>query len=568
MAGRGRNKTYGNFMNPGLMMPGMMGMMPPPVLYKVVLNGQVMGPFDMNGLAQMARNSQLTPQSQVWKQGMASWAAAGTVQELSGLFSSGGLSGSGVLSSPPSSAPVPAPSPPPPPALYNVAVNGQTTGPFDMAALAQMAKSGQFTDQSQVWKQGMSGWAAAGTVQELITLLAQNAPPQTWESYSLPIDGILNECQKADCMETDEDIKANSRAIVQTLSEFKIDAKVTGVIKGPVVTMYEILPASGVKLSKISALEDNISLRLATKGMRILCPIPGKQAVGIEVPNKKRTTVGFRELLETDSDQKSSGEALPVYLGKTISGELLSADIASMPHLLVAGTTGSGKSVCINTMILSLLYRLSPAQCRMIFVDAKVVELKCYDGIPHLLTPVITDPERALTAMYYCVDEMERRYELLSKHSIRNIKSYNIKAVENGMDTLPYIVVIIDEFADLMAVSGKVLEGLIARLAAKSRAIGIHLVLATQRPSVNVVTGLIKANIPARIAFMAASNVDSRIVLDSPGAEKLLGKGDMLFGSGSDPFPIRAQGAFVSDEEAEKVVACLRTLGKPVYVDM
>jgi S-DNA-T family DNA segregation ATPase FtsK/SpoIIIE len=329
--------------------------------------------------------------------------------------------------------------------------------------------------------------------------------------------------------------------------------------------MYEILPAPGIKLSKITALEDNIALRLATRSLRILAPIPGKQAVGIEVPNKKRDIVNFREIIETSMD--ACEKDLPLYLGKTISGEPITADLTAMPHLLVAGTTGSGKSVCINTMILSLLYCLSPAECRMIFIDAKVVELKFYDGIPHLLTPVITDPKRALTAMRYCVTEMERRYEQLAKHSSRNIKSYNNAADEKGIEIMPYIVVIIDEFADLMSVSGKEIEALIARLAAKSRAVGIHLVLATQRPSVNVITGIIKANIPARIAFMVTSNVDSRVILDSPGAEKLLGKGDMLF-SGSEPFPIRAQGAFVSDEEAEKVVTHLKTLGSPVFVKM
>ena len=364
----------------------------------------------------------------------------------------------------------------------------------------------------------------------------------------------------------DEEIQSTSMLIEDVLTEFNIEARVTGVCKGPVLTMYEVLPAPGVKLSKITALEDNIALRLATRSLRILSPIPGKQAVGIEVPNRKRAMVGFREIIES-ADDHACEKALPLYLGKTISGEILTADLTSMPHLLVAGTTGSGKSVCINSMILSLLYRLSPAQCRMIFVDAKIVELKFYDDIPHLLTPVITDPNRALAAMRYCVDEMERRYEVLGKHSSRNIKSYNQKAAESGMELMPYLVVIIDEFADLMAVSSKVLEGLVARITAKSRAVGIHLILATQRPSVNVVTGLIKSNIPARIAFMAASNVDSRVILDSPGAEKLLGKGDMLY-SNSDPFPIRAQGAYVSEEEAEAAVNYLKTLGTPAYINI
>ena len=537
----------------GYIMPGMMPNSPPPVLYKVAVNGQTMGPYDMNALAQMVRNGQINSQTHVWKQGMHNWAAAGTVQELRGLFAP---AASGTAAVPP---------PPPPPAQYNVAVNGQTTGPFDLNALAQMARDGQFTPESQVWKQGMSAWAAAGTVPELGDLLARNAPPKSWEGYHIPMDGILNAYEKIVCVESEEIAQANATAIEETLGEFKIEAKVTGFTKGPVVTMYEILPAPGVKLSKIAALEDNIALRLAAKCIRILCPIPGKQAVGIEVPNKKRTMVTFREIVESSAD--TSDKALPLYLGKTITGETLTADLAAMPHLLVAGTTGSGKSVCINTMILSLLYRLSPAQVRFIFIDAKIVELSFYNGIPQLLAPVITGPEDALAAMRYCVNEMERRYEQLAKLSSRNIKSYNKAAVEKGMAVLPYIVVIIDEFADLMAVSGKELEGHIARLAAKSRAVGIHLVLATQRPSVNVITGVIKANIPARIAFMVASNVDSRTILDTSGAEKLLGKGDMLY-VGGDPYPVRAQGAYVSEEEADKVVAHLKTLGAPIFAEM
>ena|GEM_PF-2634398 len=528
------------------------GMQQNAALYNIAVNGQTMGPLNMNALAQMARNGQLTSQTQVWRQGMPGWAAAGTVQELSGLFA-------------PQQA---AAAPPPPPVMqYNVAVNGQTTGPFNAAALAQMAQNGQLTPQSQVWKQGMSGWVAAGTIEELNRLLAQNAPPQTWDHYHVPVNGILNDYEKVDCLESDVDALVNATAIEETLAEFKIEAKVTGFCKGPVVTLFEIVPAPGIKLSKIVELENNIAMRLATKSLRILCPIPGKQAVGIEVPNKKRAMVNFRELLESADDPAHCDKALPIFLGKTISGELFTADLAAMPHLLVAGTTGSGKSVCINTMILSLLYQLSPAQCRMIFVDAKVVELSFYNGIPHLLTPVITEPGRALAAMRYCVSEMERRYEVLAKESARNIKSYNKSAAEKGLAGLPYIVVIIDEFADLMAVSGKEIEALIARLAAKSRAVGIHLVLATQRPSVNVITGLIKSNIPARIAFMVASNTDSRIILDTPGAEKLLGKGDMLY-SGTEPFPVRVQCAYVSDEEADRTVAHLKTLGMPVFVDM
>jgi len=530
----------------------------PVLMYNVMINGQSMGPYDMNVMQQMSRTGQLTSQTQVWKQGMTNWAAAGALQELSGLF--------------PPAQPVQATPPPqpvaPPVTQYNVAINGQTTGPYDLKTLAQMSREGQFTSESQVWKQGMSGWVAASTVDELNKLISQNQPPKSWDDYYLPIDGILTEYDKSLHVEDDEEEKSIATAIEETLAEFKIEAKVTGFCKGPVVTLYEILPAPGIKLSKIAALEDNIALRLATR-IRILCPIPGKQAVGIEVPNRKRTVIRFREIIEkaTDPQNEPNDFALPLYLGKNSSGELLTADLATMPHLLVAGTTGSGKSVCINTMILSLVYSLSPAECRMIFIDAKIVELTFYNGIPHLLTPVISDPKGALKAMQYCVEEMERRYELLAKHSSRNIKSYNQKATEKGIEAIPYLVVIIDEFADLMAVSSKELESLIARLAAKSRAVGIHLVLATQRPSTNVVTGLIKSNIPGRIAFMVASNIDSRTILDTGGAEKLLGKGDMLFVS-NDPFPLRGQGAYVSEEEADKAVDYLKTMGKPVFVDM
>jgi S-DNA-T family DNA segregation ATPase FtsK/SpoIIIE len=400
---------------------------------------------------------------------------------------------------------------------------------------------------------------------------AAGAPPesQDWQDYALPLDGIL-ESYSAVVDEDDEREANDKKAILEaTLEEFKVSAKVTRIVKGPVVTMFEVMPAYGVKIAKIVQLEDNIALRLAAQTMRIIAPIPGKEAVGIEVPNKQRVLVGFRELVEdAQSARIQEAAALPIYLGKNITGEVVTADLAAMPHLLVAGATGSGKSVCVNTMILSLLYRLSPAECRMILIDPKIVELKLYNGIPHLLSPVITDPESALRAMRYCVREMERRYDSLDRMSARSIKTYNKSAAEKGIERMPYLVVIIDEFADLMAASGKELEAAIARLAAMSRAVGIHLVLATQRPSADVITGLIKSNIPARIAFMVASMTDSRVIIDTPGAEKLLGKGDMLYSSIESPFPVRAQGAYVCEDEVEKVVAALKTLGKPAYVDI
>ncbi|MCL2176260.1 MAG: DNA translocase FtsK, partial [Treponema sp.] len=345
-------------------------------------------------------------------------------------------------------------------------------------------------------------------------------------------------------------------------------AEVTGIRKGPVITMFEILPAPGVKLSKIVGLADNIALRLAASSVRIVAPIPGKHAVGIEVPNAKRNIVSFREIIESElrSDKKME---LPVVMGKDITGEGQTVDLVQMPHLLIAGATGSGKSVCVNAIILSILYQLHPSDCRLMMIDPKIVELKLYNDIPHLLTPVITEPKKAFQALQYCIYEMERRYACLDSVGVRDIRSYNkrIKEKNIAQEHLPYIVVIIDEFADLMSTTGKELEATVARLAAKSRAVGIHLVLATQRPSIDVITGLIKSNIPSRIAFMVASKIDSRIIIDMIGAEKLLGKGDMLYSGAVDPFPIRMQGAFISEEEVEAVVEHVKTFGKPDYID-
>jgi S-DNA-T family DNA segregation ATPase FtsK/SpoIIIE len=333
--------------------------------------------------------------------------------------------------------------------------------------------------------------------------------------------------------------------------------------------MFEILPAPGVKLSKIVNLQDNIALRLAASSVRIVAPIPGKHAVGIEIPNAKRNIVSFREIIEAELQGDKKKQEIPVVLGKDITGEAVTADLASMPHLLIAGSTGSGKSVCVNTMILTILYKCTPQQCRLILIDPKIVELKLYNGIPQLLTPVITEPKRAFQALQYCIFEMERRYACLDSLGVRDIKTYNKRIKERRIATeaLPYIVVVIDEFADLMATTGKELESTVARLAAMSRAVGIHLVLATQRPSIDVITGLIKSNIPSRIAFMVASMMDSRIIIDGPGAEKLLGKGDMLYSGIVEPFPVRMQGAFVSEEEVEKVVEHVKTLGEPDYID-
>lgn len=385
--------------------------------------------------------------------------------------------------------------------------------------------------------------------------------------YEIPTD-LLDTYPGNEYWIIDEATEQAGQDLKETLSEFKIDAEVTGIRKGPAVTMYELLPAPGVKLNKITALQDNIALRLAANSVRIVAPIPGKHAVGIEVPNKTSATVSFKEIIEQNLPAYDK-MAIPVVLGKDISGEAQFLDLAKTPHLLIAGSTGSGKSVCVNTMLLSILYKRSPEQVKLVLVDPKVVELKLYNDIPHLLTPVITDPKRALQSLQYCLCEMERRYALLDGMGVRNIISYNKKIVEKHIATekLPYIVVIIDEFADLMATTGKELETTIARLAAMSRAVGIHLVLATQRPSVDVITGLIKANIPSRIAFKVASKMDSRIIIDQLGADKLLGKGDMLYVGVTDPFPRRIQGTFVGDEEVERVVDFVKTYGEPEYID-
>ena len=398
--------------------------------------------------------------------------------------------------------------------------------------------------------------------------VAAKAPVRrSWANYEVSTD-LLEEYPNKEYWVIDEDTKLAAEKLKRTLNEFKIEAEVTGIRKGPVVTMFELLPAPGVKLSKIVALQDNIALTLAASSVRIVAPIPGKHAVGIEVPNKNRAIVSFKEIIDMDFPAFST-MGIPVVLGKDISGEPQIIDLAKTPHLLIAGSTGAGKSVCVNTMLLSILYKRSPSQVKLILVDPKIVELSLYNDIPHLLTPVITESKRALQALQYCLCEMERRYALLSGMSVRDIVSYNEKIeVEHiATERLPYIVVVIDEFADLMMTTGKELETSIARLAAKSRAVGIHLVLATQRPSIDVITGLIKANLPSRIAFMVASKTDSRIIIDQVGAEKLLGKGDMLYSGSTAPFPVRIQGTLVSDEEVENVVEYVKSFGEPEYID-
>ena len=387
--------------------------------------------------------------------------------------------------------------------------------------------------------------------------------------YFVPVEGILNQYPDGEYWIIDDATRNAAHTLKETLKEFNIQADVTGIKKGPVITMFEILPAPGVKLSRIVNLQDNIALRLAASSVRIVAPIPGKHAVGIEVPNARRNIVSFREIIEGELLREDKKPEIPIVLGKDITGEAQAVDLITMPHLLIAGATGSGKSVCVNSMILSILYQKAPTECRLILIDPKIVELKLYNEIPHLLTPVITEPKKAFQALQYCISEMERRYSCLDSMGVRDIRSYNkrIKEREMAAEHMPYIVVVIDEFADLMATTGKEMESTVARLAAMSRAVGVHLVLATQLPSIDVITGLIKANIPSRIAFMVAGRMNSQIIIDSPGAEKLLGRGDMLYAGAVDPFPVRMQGAFVSEEEVERVVDYVKTLGEPEYID-
>ena len=391
--------------------------------------------------------------------------------------------------------------------------------------------------------------------------------------YQVPVE-VLDVHESDEPEQVENDTREAAATLMTTLAEFRIDAEVTGVRRGPVITMFEILPAPGVKISRIVNLADNIALRLAASRVRIVAPIPGKHAVGIEVPNRHRAIVGFRDLISLKDFRpapRSLADGIPIALGKDITGEAQVIDLTATPHLLIAGATGAGKSVLVNALICSILYSRTPEQVRLLLIDPKIVELKLYNDVPHLLTPVITDPKRAFQALQYCLYEMERRYALLDQLGVRDIRSYNRRLVEReeklSHGPLPYLVIVIDEFADLMATTGKELEATLARLAAMARAVGIHIVLATQRPSIDVITGLIKANIPSRIAFMVAGKFDSRIIIDAVGAEKLLGRGDMLFVPAWDSNPLRIQGALVSEEEVERITEKVRELGEPDYID-
>ena len=375
-------------------------------------------------------------------------------------------------------------------------------------------------------------------------------------TYKFPSIDLLKSPLIKTNKDDEEEVLNNANIIEETMKNFGIDAKIVQINRGPTITCYELEPAPGIKLSRIVSLSDNIALSLASSDIRIEAPIPGKAAVGIEVPNKIKDNVLFKELILSDIYDDIDSK-LPLALGKNVSGESVISTIDKMPHLLIAGATGSGKSVCINTIISSILYKSSPEDVKLLLIDPKVVELNIYNGIPHLLIPVVTDAKKASFALNWAVAEMERRYQEFAKNNVRDISSYN-KKIENKADKLPMIVIIIDELADLMMVAAQEIEDYICRLAQMARAAGMYLIVATQRPSVDVITGTIKANIPSRISFAVSSHIDSRTILDMGGAEKLLGKGDMLFYPSFYSKPVRLQGAFISDDEVSSIVEFLK----------
>ncbi len=415
-------------------------------------------------------------------------------------------------------------------------------------------------------------------------------PQSDDKTYEFPPLSLLKEQAKPASSNSEEEHRANAENLLRILSEFGVDVTLGEIHVGPVITRYEVVPAAGVRVEKIAGLDKNIALGMRAQSVRILAPIPGKAAVGVEVPNQHPTPVGMRELLESE-DWAGAKAEIPIALGKDVSGVPLISDLAKMPHLLIAGATGSGKSVCINSIVASILYSKSPKDLRLIMVDPKVVELKIFNSLPHMLIPVVTEPKKVPAALKWLLGEMEQRYQLFAKVNVRNIVGFNTRKkagkpdlppppdpqatltgvdplLDDGLevpDRLPYIVAIIDELADLMMVAPAEIETSIARLAQLARAAGIHLIIATQRPSVNVITGVIKANLPSRIAFQVASQVDSRTILDTKGADTLIGRGDMLFSPPGSSRLVRSQGAFVSDEEVMAMVEFLKKNGPPQY---
>ncbi len=388
------------------------------------------------------------------------------------------------------------------------------------------------------------------------------------QDYIIPTS-FLHNSEPVDTEAWEIEVRKNSQLLVRTLADFGIESKVINVNRGPVITLYEMQIAAGIKINRVVGLSDDIAMALAAYRVRIVAPIPGKSAVGVEIPNRKREMVTLGDVIKSRSYTEQKG-SLKVGLGKDILGFPVTLDLKKQPHLLIAGATGAGKSVCVNSIITSIVYNYDPNYVRFILVDPKMVELQLYNGMPHLLTPVITEPHMTPSVLKWAIYEMERRYRLLASMNTRDIITYNEKiAKENKRgEKLPFIIIIIDELADLMMVASKEIEGYITRIAQKARAVGIHLVLATQRPSVDVITGIIKANFPARIAFQVAQKTDSRTIIDQNGAEKLLGKGDMLYQSPMSSYPVRIQGAFISEEEIEDVVKHLKIYGDPQFIDI
>ena len=396
------------------------------------------------------------------------------------------------------------------------------------------------------------------------------AGEQKESSYALPSTDLLKKPTGAVAIE--DDLQANSKILEETLRDFGVEVKVLEIEQGPVITRYEVLPAPGVKVNRIVSLSDELALTLKATSVRFITPIPGKSAIGIEIPNSATTVVYLKELLESETYRKTKCK-LPLLLGKDTSGKPMIADLAEMPHLLIAGATGSGKTVCVNSLITGLLYAKTPHELRFVMVDPKMVEMATYKDIPHMLTPVVTDIRKAAATLNWLVTEMERRYQIFAQCGTRNIQAFNTRKMTEEQQAnkeipkfLPYIILVIDELADLMLVAQDKVETAITRLAQLSRAVGIHLILATQRPSVDVITGVIKANFPARISFKVSSKVDSRTVLDTNGADKLLGKGDMLFMVPGEPKPTRGQATYVSDDEIHTVVTFIKKQQGPQYL--
>ena len=385
-----------------------------------------------------------------------------------------------------------------------------------------------------------------------------NIPEIVKKEYRFPPVSLLRLDTSPKNVDISDELHTNAKKLVDTLASFRVRTRIVNVSRGPAITRYELAPEEGVRVRAIANLVDDIALNLATTGVRIEAPIPGKAAVGIEVPNKTVSTVYLRELVDTETFRKAQSK-LNVSLGVDVAGEPVFLDIAKMPHLLIAGATGMGKSVCINSIITSLLYKAKPEEVKLILVDPKKVELNIYNGLPHLLVPVVSDPKKAAGSLHWAVTEMERRFELIEDVGVRDVKNYNnVTKDDPDREFLPQIVIIIDELADLMMTAPDDVEESICRLAQKARAAGMHLIIGTQRPSVDVITGLIKANVPSRIAFTVASQTDSRVVLDMAGAEKLIGRGDMLYAPVGASKPIRVQGAFVSESEVESIVAFIK----------